>query len=149
MSASEENEWTTNPRLKEWTAARQTSFEQWASETGGGWDFTIESVDRLEALIRDRFTSSGDVEAAQGTEFVQGAYWYLGEVFVRVHGLQWQQRPGNDPEDLPFVIQAGGSGGISEDDENELAVLSPDIEVPALFLRDEHNHLRDALEGWL
>jgi hypothetical protein len=149
MSTSDENEWTANPRLKEWTAARQAAFEEWAAETGGEWDFTMESVDRLEALIRDRFASSSEVEAAQDTPFVQGAYWYLGEVFVRVHQLEWQQRPGGAPDDLPFVIQRGGSGGIGEDDEEELAVLSPDIEIPALFLRGDDNHLRDALEGWL
>lgn len=97
MSTSDENEWTANPRLKEWTAARQAAFEEWAAETGGEWDFTMESVDRLEALIRDRFASSSEVEAAQDTPFVQGAYWYLGEVFVRVHQLEWQQRPGAPP----------------------------------------------------
>ncbi|MEV5880330.1 hypothetical protein AB0L75_40310 [Streptomyces sp. NPDC052101] len=151
MSTGDENEWTGNPLLKQWLSERQDAFELWAAQAGGSWDFTMESVDRLEALIRSLFSSSGEIEAAQDTAFVQGAHWYLGEVFARAHGMEWQQRPGGDPEDLPFVIQAGGTGGIGADDEGEeeeLAVLCPADEIEALFLRDDDNHLRDALEGW-
>lgn len=151
MSSSEHEEWTGNPLLTQWLAERQGAFEQWAAEAGGGWDFTMESVDRLERLIRSLFTSAEEVRAAENSAFVQGACWYLGEVFARAHGMEWQQRPGGDSEDLPFVIQPGGTGGIGVDDEGEeeeLAVLSPQDEIPALFLRDDDNHLRDALEGW-
>ncbi len=35
---------------------------------------------------------------------IQAAYRYFGQVFRNCHGLVWQQRPGGDPDDKPFVI---------------------------------------------
>ncbi|BDM74577.1 hypothetical protein HEK616_80640 (plasmid) [Streptomyces nigrescens] len=143
---TEENAWTSNPLLQKWLARQQAGFEEWAQETGGGWDFSVDSLDRLEDLIRSRYSSIREIEAAEETPFVQVAFWYFGEVFCRCHGLVWQQRPGGDPEDKPFVI-GPGDGGLDEDDERP--ATNPDGEIPALFLRGEDNHLRDALEGWL
>ncbi|AJC53129.1 hypothetical protein GZL_00523 [Streptomyces sp. 769] len=31
-------------------------------------------------------------------------------LFCRRHGLVWQQRPGGDPDDKPFVIDPGDGG---------------------------------------
>ncbi|MFD8544699.1 hypothetical protein [Streptomyces sp. NPDC059649] len=105
----------------------------------------MDSLDRLENLIRSRYSSIREIEAAEETTFVQVAYWYFG-VFCNCHGLEWQQRPGGHPDDKPFVIQPGG-GGVDEDEER--AATSPDGEIPALFVRGEDHHLRDALKGWL
>jgi hypothetical protein len=151
MTGSEKNEWTGNPRLRHWLAVHRAVFCTWGEETGGGWNFRMESLDRLEQAIRSRYSSYEEVKAAEAADepWLQVAYWYLGEVFVRSHGFEWQQRPGDAPDDKPFVIQAGGTGGIDEEEGEELAACNPDVEVPALFLRGEDFHLRDVLADWL
>ncbi|UJB46000.1 hypothetical protein [Streptomyces sp. A1-5] len=146
MDLSEENAWTSGSLWQEWLARQKAGFEGWSQETGGGWDFSMASLDRLEDLIRSRYSSIREIEAAEQTPFAQAAYWYFGEVFCRCHRLVRQQRPGGDPDDKPFVIDPG-DGGTAEDDER--AATSPDVEIPALFPRGEDNHLRDALAGWL
>ncbi len=89
VSAGSENQWTGNPLLEQWLTARKAGFSGLAAETGGGWDFSMESsLDRLEDLIHDRFSSSVEVAAAEDTALAQGTYWYLGKVFVRAHDLQ-------------------------------------------------------------
>ena len=138
--------WTANATLVNWLAAQKDAFAAWEAEVGGVWDFTMDSLDRLEEAIRDRFTSYEEIQDAEDSPFVQVAYWYFGEVFVRNHAMVWQRRPTNDPSDRPFII-GPGDDGLDEDDDRP--TTAPDTEIPALFLRDPDNHLRDALEGWL
>lgn len=52
------------------------------------------SLDRLEAVLRDRFADSGALLAAKSDPFVQGVVWYLGEVVRRAReGVVWQYQP--------------------------------------------------------
>ncbi|WP_257004178.1 hypothetical protein [Streptomyces sp. SA15] len=97
-----------NPRLTAWLAEQQGRFEEWERRHGGGWDFSERSLDRLEARIREHFTSVDDLLAGEHTPLAQVACWYLGEVHNRLRGTQWRMDP--DPADThpwserPYVI---------------------------------------------
>ncbi|CAM5250004.1 hypothetical protein [Streptomyces aurantiogriseus] len=85
-----------HPELTRWLDRRAEEFPAWAQEAGaaGPWDFSPESLDRLEAVLRDRFADSAAILAAKSGSFVQGAVWYVGEVVRRTRdGVVWQYRP--------------------------------------------------------
>src|SRR6266542_5706953 len=90
MSRTKEQEWGDSPRLNTWRAAQQAAFETWAEETGGIWDFTPDSVDRLEEAMRGRYFTWDEVSEAEDGPFLSLASWYLGEVQVRTYGAIWQ-----------------------------------------------------------
>ncbi|MDG4809523.1 hypothetical protein O7634_22475 [Micromonospora sp. WMMD1120] len=97
------DDWADNPRLNAWLAAQRRAFPAWSRQSGQAWDFTVTSVDRLERLLRARFTGWDDLlsaeEAEQPAVLVPG--WYLGEVLNRrhpaalqpVHRDPWPVRP--------------------------------------------------------
>ncbi|MFE5241044.1 MULTISPECIES: hypothetical protein [unclassified Streptomyces] len=98
-----------HPELVEWLSGREAAFESWATALGPleRWDFSAESLDDLEEVVRRRFPSLDDVGAAKDGEFVQGATWYVGEAIRRSFAacgthdpLVWMY----DPE--PFAGQA-------------------------------------------
>ncbi|AJT68700.3 hypothetical protein T261_7098 [Streptomyces lydicus] len=84
-----------NKVLDAWLDEQRAAFPAWASQRAGRgpWDFTVDSLPRLEALIRDAFTSSVQARAVMDTPLVAVAAWYLGEVHNRTFGTQWQFHP--------------------------------------------------------
>ncbi|MFE0381488.1 hypothetical protein ACFW1M_39360 [Streptomyces inhibens] len=66
---------------------------QWEREPGGGWDFTVDSLDRLEELIRAWFVSCEEARKAEDSPFLSVAAWYFDEVQNRNAGTLWQCRP--------------------------------------------------------
>ena len=74
-----------HPELLAWLREMSAGFAQWAGETGTPerWDFSPESLDALEDVVRARFADEEDVLAAKGSAFVHGATWYIGEVMRR------------------------------------------------------------------
>ncbi|WP_240508910.1 hypothetical protein [Streptomyces agglomeratus] len=97
-----------NPRLAAWLAEQQGRFDDWNSRHGGGWDFSEHSLDRIEALVRERVASVDDLFTDEHTPMMQVACWYVGEVHNRTRGTQWRTDP--DPADShpwskrPYVI---------------------------------------------
>ncbi|EHR61019.1 hypothetical protein [Saccharomonospora cyanea] len=149
-----EEKWADNPRLNLWTAAQAAAFETRSPLDSGGWDFSIESLDRLEDLLRRRFASYEDIMAAHDTELVSVAAWYLGEVHVRHYGAQWRCRPEPDPQglgnDQPYVTipvsRADEYPPADDDPDGDGRPLTvPVNELDALFLRGPGHHLRDTL----
>ncbi|MER7666071.1 hypothetical protein [Streptomyces sp. NPDC096193] len=95
-----------NPVLDAWLRIQQQEFPAWAQRYDGDWDFTPASLERIEALVRSRYTSSDQAWDERGSDFLQTASWYVGEVHNRTCGTQWQFHPdsaGADPAVWPFV----------------------------------------------
>ncbi|QIK10212.1 hypothetical protein G7Z12_33290 [Streptomyces sp. ID38640] len=84
-----------NAVLEKWLEQQCTGFSAWAKERAGRgpWDFTVDSLPRLEALIRDAFDSPAQARKVTDTPLVAVAAWYLGEVHNRAFGTQWQLHP--------------------------------------------------------
>lgn len=158
----DEREWADNPRLNAWTATQAASFETCSPFDMGGWNFSIESLDPLEDLLRHRFTSYEDIKSARDSRLVTLAAWYLGEVHIRHHGAQWQCRPEPDPDglghDQPYVTipfdRADAYPPADDDpDQDGRPLTVPADELHALFLRGPDHHLTDTLtryqpRGW-
>jgi hypothetical protein len=72
--------------LARWLAARNDEFPRWIKQFGSGqeWDFSVDSLDALEALIR-RVASGPEelLENKANANFLEGAAWYFGEVLRR------------------------------------------------------------------
>ncbi len=146
--------WTGHPRLRAWLQEQEAGFPCWAASHSGLWDFSPESVDRLEAALRAQFSSWEDVRAAQRTPQVTVPAWYLGEVCVRA-GAVWKHNPDSpaDPEtwEGPFV---GVPGDPMEDpdhedlyeDEDYLPAAVPVSELRGMFLKSPPWRLRNVVE---
>ncbi|MFJ9410460.1 hypothetical protein [Streptomyces sp. NPDC101393] len=110
-------------QLADWLRARAAGFEEWSRETGQAesWDFSPESVDVLEEVVRGRYGSEEEIKVERDGLFVQGAVWYLGEVIRRsTQETSW----GYDPflveaDDIPFPLFASGA-----DDELDTPYLT-------------------------
>ncbi|MFG2490421.1 hypothetical protein ACGFSD_05000 [Streptomyces caniferus] len=168
-------DWEDNHRLNAWLAERRAAFPAWAEEAGGGtaaWDFSPESLDRLEDLVRGAFRTYEEASVAKDAPFLVGAAWYFGEVQVRECGAVWRwcPRPADEPGifDVPMV-----AGPVPEpedgdepdeedphedpyedpdddlDDEDEYAyICDPMGGLRALFLPESEEGLRNALESY-
>ncbi|MDI3405213.1 hypothetical protein [Streptomyces cavernicola] len=82
-----------DPSLARWTAERREALSEWAKDAFGGawrWNFHPETLDWLETVVRQRFATVEEFDAARGEPFLQGACWYLGEVIRRNKGAMWQ-----------------------------------------------------------
>ncbi|MFD8717573.1 hypothetical protein ACFV2H_05950 [Streptomyces sp. NPDC059629] len=160
MNPIDTPEWADNPRLNTWLAAQREAFPLWAEEHGGGWDFTIDSLDRLEALLRDRFATWEEARAAADGPLLSVAAWYLGETLIRSSGAAWRCVPTEPPTDLP----AGGKPlliiPLETMTDRELSALEreakrgddprpyvePAGELSSMFAVGPDHRLRDALE---
>ncbi|MEW2398659.1 hypothetical protein [Streptomyces sp. NPDC046862] len=160
MNPIDTPEWADNPRLNTWLATQREAFPAWAEEYGGGWDFAIDSLDRLEALLRDRFATWEEANAAADGPLLSVAAWYLGETLIARSGAQWRCVPTTPPPDLP----AGGQPILiipleamtdeeleALEDEAELGedprpYVDPAAQIRSLFAVGPDHRLRDALE---
>ncbi|MEU0603620.1 hypothetical protein ABZ484_36160 [Streptomyces sp. NPDC006393] len=98
-----------NPRLNGWLESMRERFPAWNERHGGGWDFGLASLARLEELVRNVYDGScARADADKDSDFLEVASWYLGEVHNRHYGSVWQWHPDSlavDPPVRPFVIQ--------------------------------------------
>ncbi|MFF5154771.1 hypothetical protein ACFY3N_00620 [Streptomyces sp. NPDC000348] len=94
---SSANEATPQPaqQLEAWLRDRAGLFDAWREETGcpQSWDFSEESLDTLETLMRARFSADVEVRAAKTGSLVQGAVWYVGETVRRTRTASWMFDP--------------------------------------------------------
>lgn len=100
----------TSSVLDEWLARRHAGFPDWTARYGNDWDFSVESLDRLAGLAVQITPDVADFDPAKN-EFVDGAIYYLGEVFRRAVPATWvyrEFRDEEDPEIADFQIQGPG-----------------------------------------
>lgn len=72
--------------LARWLAARSDEFPTWVEQFAPGrdWDYSVDSLDALEVLIRQRAAGPEELlEDKANADFVDGAAWYFGEVLRR------------------------------------------------------------------
>ncbi|POX53456.1 hypothetical protein [Streptomyces sp. Ru72] len=82
---------TRHPELLAWLHGRRQAFDQWAQQAGADrLDFSPDSLNELENLLRETFQSDAELRAQRLDPFVQGAVWYLGEVICRTKGMVWK-----------------------------------------------------------
>ncbi|NBE55346.1 hypothetical protein [Streptomyces boluensis] len=151
--------------LDVWLAARAEAFDGWARETGRpeSWDFTLDSLDALEGLVRSRYAGPEEVSAARTGPFVQGAVWYIGEVMCRnARAAEWRyEARAEAPDDTTLPLFGPGdrssvldSPNVSQPSLREGGRLYPLGALNTLFW--EHDeldepmdaHLRDVLDGF-
>ncbi|WP_079145778.1 hypothetical protein [Streptomyces lydicus] len=92
-----------DPVLTAWLAEREEALSPWAEDAFEGawrWNFHPDTLDWLEVVVRRRFGTVEEFDAARDEPFVQGACWYLGEVVRRNKGAVWQYVP-YDPDAEP------------------------------------------------
>ncbi|MFI1168813.1 hypothetical protein ACH4UM_35965 [Streptomyces sp. NPDC020801] len=158
MDTIDSPEWSDNPRLNGWLARQREAFAAWQRESPGEWDFSPASLDRLEELVRGRFSSYEAADAAGDDPFMTVSAWYLGEVQVRAFGAVWKcapvPGPGRYAKTRPLVTLPKEHLDEEELDrlreaeelyESEWPLCNPADELLALFLRGPDNHLRNVL----
>jgi len=78
--------------LTAWLARQDSGFPAWAAAYGPGldWDFSVDSLDQLEEVLRRSVASATDLTDGGHRYFSDGASWYLGEVLRRGLGGFWE-----------------------------------------------------------
>ncbi|ELS51006.1 hypothetical protein STVIR_8008 [Streptomyces viridochromogenes Tue57] len=86
---------TRHPDLLAWLAEREGAHAAWAAQTSfaGVLDFSPASLAIPDDLIRETAHSMEEITDRRMTPFVQGAIWYVGEVFCRHKGMVWMYIP--------------------------------------------------------
>ncbi|MER5683858.1 hypothetical protein [Streptomyces sp. NPDC002205] len=108
----------THPDLSAWLAERAQSFERWAETTSTpeAWDFSPQSLDALEDLIRSRYDNDAETLTARRDAFLQGACWYIGEVVRRTQGAVWKFEPfAVKGAELPSLFGEADPSGVIDD----------------------------------
>ncbi len=145
--------WTDHPRLSEWLQDQEEAFPGWARAHPGVWDFSVDSVDRLQAVVKAEFSSWDDVHASRRTPAVTVPAWYLGEVCVRA-GALWKHNPAvpSDAWESPFV---GVPDDPMEDPDYEdryegdyFPASVPVDELRGMFMKPREWHLRSVVEAF-
>jgi hypothetical protein len=95
-------------RLKAWLTSHEAGFPEWTATYAPGtdWDFTPESLDALEEVVRRVTPSLEELLSAERRSFRDGAVWYFGEVLRRGLGGSW-----DSDRDGEFVRQVGPHRG--------------------------------------
>ncbi|GFE15562.1 hypothetical protein Sgleb_36090 [Streptomyces glebosus] len=145
-----------NSVLNAWLTIQHAEFPAWAEQAPGTWDFSLDSLVRLEDLIRSRYASVEQAHQDEGGDFLQTASWYVGEVHNRYFGTGWQFHPdsteipgawpfvtvpfdrlfefpdedGIDPDGRPFYTPVKRLCGILTPDNGHLAT-DPEVYTPA------------------
>lgn len=160
MNPIDTPEWADNPRLNTWLATQREAYPAWAAEHGGDWDFTIDSLERLEALLRSTFATWEDANDAADGPLLSLAAWYVGETLLRPYGAQWRCVPTPPDPELPVGGQPILIIALETMTEQELTALEkeeargddprpyvePISEILSLFAVGPDHRLRDALE---
>ncbi|MGG7575327.1 hypothetical protein [Streptomyces sirii] len=87
-----------HPELLAWLDERRRAFPSWAENTGhaGRLDFAPASLGVLDHLVRQTAGSSEQITTDRLTPFIQGAVWYVGEVFCHHKGMVWKYQADAD-----------------------------------------------------
>ncbi|MGW9119563.1 hypothetical protein ACWGRV_23530 [Streptomyces sp. NPDC055663] len=130
----------TRPDLAAWLTERAQSFGHWAeaTRTPGAWDFSPQSLDTLEDLIRSRYDSGAKSLAARRDAFLQGACWYIGEVVCRARGAVWKFEP--------FAVKGAELPSLFGEADPSGAIDDPCVGVPGEDT-DEAIHPMGAVHG--
>jgi hypothetical protein len=132
-----------SPFLDRWLSEREQMFPQWIvdyADGAGGWDFSADSLDLMQAVLLDRLKTLEDFDRPEHQDFVEGAMWYVGEVFRRETGARWEYYDGEPTSDNPYV----GRPFVKRFTPSETASL-PRIELQATVERATPGYLRDGL----
>jgi hypothetical protein len=91
--------------LTNWLTGRAAAFPRWIAAYGNGqrWDFSVESLDTLEAVTRRQLSAVDDFDKPEHRDFLDGACWYFGEVVRRVHGAFWKHNGGEPDQENPWT----------------------------------------------
>ncbi|MFP8944210.1 hypothetical protein ACLIYM_22605 [Streptomyces fenghuangensis] len=106
---------TRHPDLLRWIAERRDAHERWAAQTSfaDALDFTPASLGILDHLVRETANSMEELTDRRMTPFVQGAIWYVGEVFRRHREMVWKYIPDIVSGELePFFGAAGETSAL-------------------------------------
>lgn len=91
---------TGEEELGNWLVAVGDQFPQWSEQNPGTWDFSAASVQALMRLVQSQLPALEDFRNPSHAHFVDGAVWYLGEVFRRtLPGVSWAYLEFRAPED--------------------------------------------------
>lgn len=94
--------------LDDWLARMEERLPDWAANTGENWDYSPDSITRLIDVVL-RVTPTGEaLRDPANADFVEGASYYLGEVFRRGCPSRWvyrEFRDEGDPITANFKIQ--------------------------------------------
>lgn len=100
-----------SPVLDAWLVAREQDFPAWGTRYPGNWDFSPESIDTLTDLLRRTTPTIDAVNDPANYDFIEGACWYLGEMFRRANPTlwrwsyrSWEADPG-DPDVICYGVQ--------------------------------------------
>ncbi|MER5850387.1 hypothetical protein ABT126_25910 [Streptomyces sp. NPDC002012] len=150
----------THPELLAWLTERAQNFEHWAEATStpGTWDFSPQSLDPLEDLVRSQYDSDAARLAARRDAFLQGACWYIGEVLCRARGAVWKFEPfAVKGAELPSLFGEADPSGVIDDPcvgapgEDTEEAIHPMGAVHGLFSTEDElgnpieQHLSDVL----
>jgi hypothetical protein len=84
--------------LRRWLGEREAGFEAWVRDYGGDavWDFSPDSLGSLEALVVQRGSTPEQLlDDQDNAPLVDGALWYLGEVYRHGRALPWEYARGD------------------------------------------------------
>jgi hypothetical protein len=120
------------------TAARHAAltarFPGWAATHPGPWDFSLESVDTLETLLRATFVPDTDPR-------VELPAWYLGEVIAGAKGGEWFYDP-----DQAYVGAPGAGRPKVRFPPPSFNYFVPTIAVRMLLRTDRPTTLRSIID---
>ncbi|MDI3406960.1 hypothetical protein [Streptomyces cavernicola] len=152
--------WRDNPRLNQWLSTQEAAFPAWRQATSGTWDFTPESLDRLEDILLSRYADHEEADAAHESPFMTVAVWYLGETVRRAHpNAVWSCSPtpgeGSYARMSPLLTYATETldEQVREEVEEREATYDevlpfhdPTDDITALHISD--GHLREILDDY-
>ena len=102
--------------LDDWLARMEHRFPDWAADAGGNWDYSPDSIISLVDLVL-RVTPTGEaLRDPANADFVEGASYYLGEVFRRGSACRWvyrEFRDEGDPVTANFELQLDDDEGFT------------------------------------
>lgn len=102
--------------LDDWLARQAQRFPDWAASTGGNWDYRPDSINRLVALVLRVTPTAEALRDPANADFVEGASFYLGEMFRRGYPSRWvycEFRDEGDPITANFQIQLNDDAGFT------------------------------------
>lgn len=99
----------TPPELRRWLAEREAEFPRWVARWApeGRWDFSASSLDGLAELLVRVLGEEGGLRDPANRDLVDGAVWYVGEVYRRVGGGQWAWEVRDGKPSVPYVVNLG------------------------------------------